>query len=447
MNRKLILSAVVVAVVAAVAWVPPAAAAEGPQLDSVTLINGNLDTFMPGVGLAINLDTTPLVAGMTRYDSDGLGPHLVFNDTWAGFLWRLMPSGSQSPDLGRMQVFRLNPPSLYLTPSFYAPTGIADNQTVVGSVAFRETLTTAPWEWTASDGLRFLPLPDATWQGSALGVSADGATVGGTVFQRVGFRTITRAAQWNAGTLAIIGAPGSQASAISHDGRVVVGSAGGQAARWVNGVPAAMDPVANGSSASFASTDGATTVGTATVSPALSELVRWNAEGAAQVLTPPDGYSLDRITAINPDATAVVGSLVSYPDCTPGGPGPICSGNQTPFVWTQDRGFTVLPEHGLADFYDTSTAVDVSDDGNTVIGELSSSVQFDGSPKPTAFVWTRSSGQILLNTLANAAGYDYDLFGVVAISGSGHRIVATGAVHPPTDHDTSSVVLDISGLS
>jgi hypothetical protein len=175
--------------------------------------------------------------------------------------------------------------------------------------------------------------------------------------------------------------------------------------------------------------------------------VRWNAEGAAQVFTPPDGYSLGRITAINPDATAVVGALVSYSDCTPGGPGPICVGNQAPFVWSQDRGFTVLPEQDLPDFYDTSIAVGVSDDGNTIVGELSSSVQFDGSPKPVAFVWTRSSGQILLNTLASDAGYDYDLFGAVAVSGSGHRIVATGVVQPPTQHDTSSVILDISGLS
>jgi uncharacterized membrane protein len=433
--------------------VPAALAGGGPQVVSATIINGNQKSYMPGVGIAANLDGTPLVAGLTRYDPDGRGPHLIFNDTLAGYLWQGRPPGSQSPGPGSMQIFYLHPQSLYYTPSRYVPAAIASNQTVVGSVAFTETFTTAPWEWTPANGLTFLPLPGSSWQGSAAGVSSDGSVVAGSVFQRVGFSTTSSAAQWANGSLSVLGSAGSwsQAHAISGDGSVVVGeqgasSASAQAARWVNGQQVPVNPLGNSSTALFTSADGQTAVGTAALSPAMTELVRWDASGTAQELVPPAGYSVDRVMAINPDATAVVGSVVSYPDCTPGGPGPVCNGVQAPFLWTSTSGFTVLPVDGLPDYYDSSVAVGISDDGTKVVGDLIPSVQSPGSPPPEAFVWSPGTGEILLDTLTTAAGYNYQLSGATAISSSGDRILATGAVNPPTVHDASAVILGISGL-
>lgn len=442
----------------------PAARASGPQIVQVTPINGNLQSYMPGVGIAANLDTTPLVAGLTRYDPDGPGPHLIFNDTSAGFLWQGAPAGAQGPIPGHMHIFYISPPSLYYTPSRYVPTGIdANGGTVVGSVAFPESYTTQPWQWTAANGLTFLPLPGSGWQGSAGGISSDGTVVAGTVYQRIGFRTTSSAAEWVNGSLNVLGAPGtwsqtaaqistSGGSGISSDGTVIVGSSGpgassAQAARWVNGQQAPMDPAGTLSTALFTSADGSTAVGTATISPALTDLVLWDANGTAKVLTPPNGYSVDQIRAINPTATAVVGSLVTYPNCTPGGPGPICNGDQVPFLWTAADGFTIMPVNGMPDYYNMSTAVGVSHDGTKVVGTLSPGVQYPGSPPPLAFVWTRSTGEIMLNTLAQQSGYNNlsNLFGVDAISGSGNRIIAVGAP-PATVHDTAAVILDVSGL-
>lgn len=425
----------------------------GVQVVSVVRVNGNDQSYGPGVSLARNLDSTPLLAGMTRYDPDGPGPHLVYWDTFAGFLWQGMPPGATGPIAGHMHIFYISPPSLYTTPSRYAPAAIADNQTVVGTVAWRLTRTSAPWEWTPTDGLSFLPIPDSNWQGTARAVSDDGTTAAGTIwYGRFGPH---QAVTWSNGVRTALGttSPWSEVDAMSPDGNTIVGSAGAngasaQAARWVNGQQTVLASVnsATQSTAMFTSHDGNIAVGTATLSPALTLLVRWDANGQPQVLTPPNGLSVDRVTAINPDATAIVGSLVQYTGCTPGGPGPICNGNQVPFLWTSQDGFTLLPENGLGDFYDMSTSVGVSDDGKTVVGELISSTSYDGAPHPAAFVWNRTTGEIMLNTLMSNAGYNYELFGAVAISGSGTKIVATGDVQPTSNNDTDSVILTLSGL-
>lgn len=463
-NRKAVmLVSTAVAAWAATVGSASATHASGPQIVQVSPVNGDLQSYMPGVGVAANLDTTPLITGTTRYDPDGRGPHLIFNDTRAGFLWQGAPAGSQGNPSGSMHVFRVNPPSLYYTPSRYVPTGIdADGGTVVGSATFPESITTLPWQWTNASGLTFLPLPGAGWQGSAGAVSSNGASVAGTVYQRVGFRTTTSAAEWVNGSLTVLGAPGtwSQAapqistsggSAISDDGTVIVGSAGpdastGQAARWVNGQQVPLTSVGTSGAALFTSADGSTAAGTATISPALTDLVLWNGTGTARVLTPPSGHSVDQVKAINPTATAVAGSLVSYPDCVPGGPGPICNGDQVPFLWTAADGFTIMPVNGLPGYYNMSTAIGVSDDGTKVIGTLSPGVQYPGSPAPLAWVWTRGTGEIMLNTLAQQSGYaNLTLFDVDAISGSGNRIVAIGAPRA-TEHDTTAVILTVTGL-
>ena len=133
------------------------------------------------------------------------------------------------------------------------------------------------------------------------------------------------------------------------------------------------------------------------------------------------------------NATAAVGALTDQV---------IFQEDYVPFLWREGLGFTLLGELGLPDDYDRSTAVDVSDDGTTVVGALQASVVSNGFPPPRAFRWTEAAGTEDLEALLTATGAPpLGLYHATAISGDGQKILATG-VERPTIHDTTSVLLE-----
>jgi len=120
----------------------------------------------------------------------------------------------------------------------------------------------------------------------------------------------------------------------SDDGTVIVGDFGPTpdelvATRWVRGAQEQLQVVGKRSSARFVSSDGTTAVGWAELQ-GRTVLVRWDAEGWAHVVTPPDGTSLEDIADVNESATLASGTLAR-------------GNTRARFVWTRDDGFRVNP--------------------------------------------------------------------------------------------------------
>jgi uncharacterized membrane protein len=410
-----------------------------------TQVTGTSDMFMPGAGLA-NLDAGDLVVGDTRWDNDGDG--IVFNDTHVGFLW--------SPATGS-QVFAEND-TVYWNPNFQFPAAISSDGTVVGTILFREQFKGVPFLWTAADGLNYLPLPCpgpppdngggvsiSDCNGGANSVSANGKVAVGISREGIFGAFPTMAIVWNATKrgkhLLLTGHrlatldTWSNAWAVSDNGSIIVGDSGPtdtelHAVRWVNRTLQQLEAVSASSTARFTSSDGRVAVGLAT-DGSHNVLVRWDVDGAATVVEPPAGTTVDTIVAINPTATAAVGALSA-------------GGNRAPYVWTLAGGFTVLPENGREQDYDMSEAVDVSDDGAVVVGSLQSSVVFNGDPPMRGFLWTSSDGMIFIDDLLTASGFpNAGIYNVPAISGDGSRILATGAF-PRALTDTNSLVIELA---
>ena len=138
----------------------------------------------------------------------------------------------------------------------------------------------------------------------------------------------------------------------------------------------------------------------------------------------------------------MVGALDTLPI-----PRVLLANDQVPFLWRKGKGFTLIGEIGLATEYDLSHAVDVSDDGKRVVGELRSSVVFEGFPPQTAYLWTRLGGTKPLDGLLVASGKPArGLYDVTAMSADGSRIIATGVVLP-SPNDTTSVLIKIEPLT
>lgn len=408
-----------------------AATAPGPverPAVTVTPIVGNDVMAQPTVLLA-NLDAGNLVAGRTWWEYT---KGVFYIETFLGFLW--------SPQEGAT-VFEV-PLSTYFAQLLTSPNDIADDKTVVGGAIFTTTFQGQPFRWTPATGFQFLDTPAGL--GGASAVSADGDVIGGTV--RSSVFADSQAARWNFGVLDVLGPAGqhSLVSDASGDGSVLVGEIGSdsttaRATRWLDGVEVGLDlvPGASFSKAEHVADDGSFTIGRAVVG-AQELLVRWAGDGTATTFAPPGGLLIENLNAINPDATAVVGSLSD--DHT------FYQGNWVPFLWTLAGGFTLLGELGLPDDYDVSQAVDVSDDGTRVVGELTSWVFGPGSEPPIAFLWTPADGTRDLELLVQAAGGPaLGLFDTVAISGDGRRIVATGTVAPTLEH-SGSVILNFLEL-
>lgn len=420
---------------------PSAAPTAVTSITSATLITGTSAMFSPGTGVA-NLDAGDLVAGNTKWDPIGSG--VVFNDTRVGFLWD--PQGGST-------VFA-EPFGVYLTPNIVFPRAISPGRTVVGGDILRQQLRVLPFLWTPADGFNYLPtpctsnqdrpgdVPSGSCSGGAAAVSADGTTPVGTVFNS---RTDpAMAARWGVkatkkgprATLDLLPTRDawSDANDVSADGSVIVGDSGSSSAtlaatRWVNGSQSPLDPVGDSSSALFTSADGTLAIGTASVG-GRTVLVRWAADGSATSFDPPEGTSIVEIKAINPSGTAAVGALAA-------------ADNWAPFLWNETGGFTIIPELDEP-AYDRSEALDVSDDGTSVVGALQASVVSNGFPRAFGFLWSGRTGLVLITDLMVAFGQaDADYFSATAISGDGLRVLAVGNA-PGTEHDTHSVIVTLS---
>jgi uncharacterized membrane protein len=402
----------------------PALPGMGPRA-SLVPITGTPEMFQPGVSIA-NLDAGDLVAGTTWWEVE----KIVYVETYVGFLW--------TPELGAT-VFE-EPTNVYFNDNWAAPNEISDNGVVAGTIVFFSQFQNRPYRWTALGGLELLPQGGNAF-GSAVAISADGTVIGGAVQQ--GFSSPTRAARWGPEGLQVLG-PAGESSFVwdtSDDGAVLVGEHGPstaavQATRWVNGVELGLDPVpgASTSTARHVSDDGSTAVGWARVG-GVTALAVWAPNGSASVHFPPNGLSIQDVAAINPSATAAVGALTDQI---------LFQEDYVPFLWRAGLGFTLIGELGLPEDYDRSTAVDVSDDGEIVIGALQASVISNGFPPTKAFRWSASTGTEDLEALLVAAGGPpLGLFYTTAISGDGRRILATG-VERSTIHDTTSVLLELT---
>ena len=418
------------------AWPEPGRLAVDPVASTVEGVGGGADLHEPQVTIA-DLDLG-LIAGSSRWDHDGDG--VSWNDTYVGFL---------RDAAGVVHVFSVRE-RIYFNDNIQFLHDISPSQAVVGANLFRRLFRSLPFLWTPEHGYRFLPTPCSPrprprqpCSGTAAAVSANGRIVAGHVTSPP--PAAVRAARWSVRrsgdpprlALRLLSSPraGSRAWDVSADGRVIVGETlSGElqprAALWARGSPRRDLAVGEASTASFVAADGSAALGWSELE-GRRVLVRWSRAGEATIATPPEGYDLASLRAVNPTATAAVGALSR-------------DGNWAPFVWTSRRGFTVIEELGREEDYDRSEALDVSDGGRAVVGVLQSSFVNEGDPPSLAFVWTAASGLTTLNDLVAGAGVeDVDLYHAVAISGEARQLLATGdPARAPGD--TSSLLITLA---
>ncbi len=434
-----------------------------PRVTSVTLVTGAVDTYNPDTLIA-NLDGSAMVAGITQMVREPGGP--MNPDARVGFFWTPGEGGRDfSPDdlnLGN-RVFH-DDLDWYWKWNRVQSVDISDAGAVVGMHLFYDGFFPVyfPFFWSAADGFHFLPMTCTNFGGpgldtfggdlcigSAFAISADGGTIVGTVWDDTTFMNPEKAARWRVTRtetglkfeLRVLSGsePWSRAWDVSANGLVIVGEAGydemvQDAARWIGGVRQRLQPVGSSSLARFTSRDGNVAIGSATIGEQ-TVLVRWDRAGVATIAAPPNGMSVESIQAINPAGTAAVGAL------SPGG----FLGNWVPFLWTAADGFTLIPELGHEMEFDASEAMDLSDDGAWVVGQLSTRFAGPGSLGPVSFLWNRATGTTLeIRELLADAGYPpLDLYFAPFISGDGLRILAKG--NPDfTEHDTNTVLIGLS---
>lgn len=218
-------------------------------------------------------------------------------------------------------------------------------------------------------------------------VSADGLTVVGDAYPNGS----PRAFRWSAaGGIEDLGAfPGavSSARAVSADGRIVVGTSGGKAFRWVEGSGMhELGTPANafGSPATGVSADGQVVCGWAWFPPQ-TRSYRWTqAQGLEYLPMLPPGSGLSYLAAagISADGLVIVGT------------GTIDDRGRA-FRWTSSTGTVDLGTFPMG-FY--SEAYATSADGAVVIG-LSSSVELS----TRGFVWTQQNGIVPMSMLPGGA--------------------------------------------
>jgi hypothetical protein len=161
-------------------------------------------------------------------------------------------------------------------------------------------------------------------------------------------------------------------------------------------------------------------------------LIRWDAGGNPEILAPPNGLSVVNLSSIDSQGNAAGGALAQQFSCIQQCNDPLCT--RKPFVWTRSGGFTILPENGLEGTYNTSSVLDVSDDGGVAVGQLSTCSAEPNSPPQLAFVSTAGSGLVLVNDLMAARGQpDPHYYLATDVSRNGNRVLAVG--NPPL-HDT-----------
>jgi len=432
-------------------WLAPTTvAAQTPASPTLSVVGSTLVDGVPNAinpfAMIGNLDGVGVVAGRTSFFHNGV----LFPETHATFSWS-ETSGMLIADLTDEE---------YFDAQTHVPTDISPAGTVVGWAYFTDRVDQQPLALTPGYGFTFLPVPRTAggppgsripFQGFAYGVSDDGRVAVGTVQEGPFSDVPTLAASWTFSPrgprldwgLKLLDTSDvySNARQVNADGSVIVGDSGPSregltATRWVNGSQQILANVGTTSTARLTSVDGSIAVGWATVNGA-NVLVTWDALGNASVFVPPVDTQIEKLNAITPDGSAVVGVL-SAPD-----PAALNSENWAPFVWSTTDGFVVIPEAGLEDEYDRSQAFDVTDHGTMVVGQLK-----NGNPTSTAptlgFIWTRSAGLYVVNDLLADSDLTYPTVAssAYAVAGDGSRVLVTGDA-TTSSQDTNAVILDL----
>ena len=179
----------------------------------------------------------------------------------------------------------------------------------------------------------------------------------------------------------------SEASGVSGDGSVVVGTSGSasgnEAFRWTEAggmVGLGNLPGGSGSGASGVSGDGSVVVGDGNSSSSPLEAFRWTEAGGMVGLgfLPGSVLTISKAIGVSADGSVVVGG------------GPSSSGTEA-FRWTESGGMVGLG-HLPGGFF-SSNAFAVSADGSVVVGVSPSSSGIE------AFRWTESGGMVGLGDL------------------------------------------------
>jgi probable HAF family extracellular repeat protein len=292
-----------------------------------------------------------------------------------------------------------------------------DATTVAGESGDRPAL------WTPATGTAVLgDLPGGDANGSAYGISLDGAVLVGRVGSAGGieaFRWTADGGMLGLGDLAGEGPFASAALDVSADGAVIVGHSSAtwpilRAFRWT-AATGILDlgsfPGGDGFAIAHAVTpDGEIVVGGSRMA-AREEAFRWSAATGMVALGVVPGASSSRALAVSGDGGVVVGI----------GTGP--QGFEA-FRWTEASGMVGLGSLDPADF--ASSASGVSADGNVVVGIGSGAADFNGE----AFVWFPGTGMLNLrdylvaNGVSSAQGWR--LIEAASVSADGRTLVGTG---------------------
>lgn len=302
-----------------------------------------------------------------------------------------------------------------------------DGQTVVGTSQGR------PAKWTASAGVVVL----ADQPGAAFGVSFDGAVVvgGRGTGGREAFRWTAADGVIGLGDLPGDGPFASNALGVSADGSVIVGHSSRtwplvRAFRWTAAtgmVDLGSLPGGDGSgTASAVTPDGRVVVG-GSGSFAGEQAFRWTSTTGMVGLDAPGSGRTTRASGVSANGEVVVGISAS-------------PSRFEAFRWTAAGGIVGLGSLDPADFASTANAV--SADGNVVVGIGSGAADFNGE----AFVWFPGSGMLNLRQylLANGVGavQGWRLVDASSISADGRTICGTG-VNPQGEGEAWLVRIEI----
>lgn len=430
-----------------------------PLVVSATQVRGADGTSSCGGGYDLGIGLVDLDhglgAGATTYDHGGF----LWCETYAPYLWSERNGGSTLCDLEDQFGWES---------SLYVPSAMTqDGSKLAGGVLFLDRGTSMPWTWTAGEGpVQFLRVPNGYTGGTAVTVSNDRRTIAGNV--RVGRAGVSTAALWRDDNPQILPStqlwsavgsnPFDQSVAYSarrthpmtSDGSVIVGTAGAEflancrATKWVNGVERQLSTggVAVQSSVAVFVSESGVIFGYAVLNNGRVALIRWQANGTPEMFVPPNGLSVVNLSSIDSQGNAAGGALAQQFSCTSCSD-PAC--NRKPFMWTRRNGFTILPENGLEEAYNTSSVLDVSDDGRVAVGQLSTCAVGPGSPPQVGFVWRADSGLVLVNNLMVAFGQaDPHYYVTTDVSRDGNRILVVGNPPLKDQQDTADVILDLT---
>jgi probable HAF family extracellular repeat protein len=276
-----------------------------------------------------------------------------------------------------------------------------DGSVIVGR-GFGENRAEA-FRWTATDGVTSLGyLPGGGSVSGALGVSDDGSVVVGysddqwRVFGPQAFRWTAESGMTALGTRG--GEFGASARAASASGLVVVGYDGGRGFRW--NAAEGLQTLGSGNNATDISADGAVVVGTSYVAGG-SRAFRWTATDGLVVLRE-NSYA----SAVSADGAAVVGGDASA---------------RQAFRWTASGGWQLL---GRLPGIESSAAEAISADGSLIVGDSNKAAE-DGAFLWTSDSGMLNFREFLIaRGLTELA--DWQLTSVEDISADGRTILGHG---------------------